>query len=445
MRVRRVGLVALVAMAFMLLAGCVAPDGETLADGKTAKLKLEEFKAPSGPIVLGNVAHVEFTVVNEGEADGSFAVQLLVDGQVNLEKTFRVFAGTRESSSFDFKPTEAGEYVVELAASVISEKGTTEVYAGPSTIVVQKGALLVPVRLELSHKEAALGEDVTATVKFENQGEQKGESVVPLRLDGEPILEKSISLEGGQTGTLKFTFTSQARGLRSVSVPGLDPQNVEFYLPATFEIANLRVDDDTPNQGREFSYSFTIRNVGDREGTVSYIVSLDTQNLRSEAVKISGSADTQISGKATSDQAGSVQLIVNIQEIKETLALNVQGPSLAIQMTTDPYNSEWNCYDEAFVSFTISNTGQGPADDAKVELWLDGSKSTITYGSWQGVTLAKETDDRLAEIGGGSSVSYDDLKFHVIDYCGEVDEYTLVIKVTTKQGVFSSQPLTFSV
>ena len=85
-------------------------------------------------------------------------------------------------------------------------------------------------------------------------------------------MQKSVTLNPGESATLAFTFTPSVDQVYSVSVDGLSGSFVALPLPqAEFEVTNLIIDPTEVYIGEPVSISVIVTNVGGVAGTYEVV------------------------------------------------------------------------------------------------------------------------------------------------------------------------------
>jgi hypothetical protein len=154
-------------------------------------------------------------VANVGEQEGMDTINLRVDGSIVDWRTVKLGGGEKVTIMYDVT-RGVGSYIVEVDGLT----GGFEVKAPPK-----------PAEFEFSDMrifypgvippEVERGQTVTVTVSIEaeNVGELEGSHTVELKVDGEVIDSKGVTLEGGASATVLFELT-RGEGTHEVEVEG---------------------------------------------------------------------------------------------------------------------------------------------------------------------------------------------------------------------------------
>jgi len=158
---------------------------------------------------------ITVNVTNVGEQEGMDKINLRVDGSIVDWRTVELKAGEQVTIIYDVT-RGVGSYTVEVDGLT----GSFEVKAPP-----------VPAEFEFSDlrifypgvipPEVERGQTVTVTVSIEveNVGELEGGRTVELKVDGEVVDSKGVTLEGGASATVLFELT-RGEGTHEVEVEG---------------------------------------------------------------------------------------------------------------------------------------------------------------------------------------------------------------------------------
>ena len=202
----------------------------TVIEPPGAVIRIVDLAISPSEEEVGNPVTVTATVVNEGDADDSTDVILLVRGQEIQRKLTLVRAGATVDVSFDpVISDEAGVYavVVEVVKAeaprtlggsfTVAEKPEPPVEVGPDLV-------LVPDSLLLDKDKVKKGEAVQVSVVVFNQGDATGTETYTLRLDGEEVATEEVILDAGMAVTITFNIVTRDRGVHLVQVDGLEAE-----------------------------------------------------------------------------------------------------------------------------------------------------------------------------------------------------------------------------
>ena len=189
----------------------------------------------------GGSVSIKVTVSNSGDLEGTYSVELKVDGQV--VETQEVTLGGGESGDVTFTTTSAiaGRHSVSVAGrsgsfTVRAQEGpvtptepttpeppTPEPPAGTSDIVTSNLSI-APVRVRV-------GETVVVSVLVINRGDAEGTYLVELTLGGAVVDSKTVTLAAGATRTATFQVTPEEAGTFAVAIDDLSKSLTVREIP----------------------------------------------------------------------------------------------------------------------------------------------------------------------------------------------------------------------
>jgi MYXO-CTERM domain-containing protein len=210
--------------------GAVGTDETTLTGLEMNVTTLREFvldvRASRGPPAGTPALDGSVPVSVLGYASVDHGVQETQVGEVSF--TFEVPTARLEALGVDPADVALYRYTEEgwtrLSTSVVAETDTHSVFRArsPGLSVFAVGATL-PSQVEvtdvtLSARELGAGERLTVSAVVSNSGSSTGETTVTLRLDGEPVAERTVSVEAGASRTVRFERRVTEPGTVSVAV-----------------------------------------------------------------------------------------------------------------------------------------------------------------------------------------------------------------------------------
>ncbi len=177
--------------------------GEIVAPAPTA-FELSDLSISPTEVLVGRDVSISVKVTNVGGQAGSYLGTLKIEGVT-------VDAGESTTVTFTVRKMIAGTYSVEVDGL----KGSFKVKTPPAPAKFELSDLSV------SPKEVGPGEAVTVSVKVSNVGEESGATTVEVKLDGEVVDSKTVTLDGGASTTVTFTVSSDVEGIHTIEVDGL--------------------------------------------------------------------------------------------------------------------------------------------------------------------------------------------------------------------------------
>lgn len=433
----------LLCAAFVLtgLSGCAEDAGsEQVQSSDKPLLVLESFEGPA-EVDLGLPAVYEAQVRNGGPDRASFALFLLVDGTSVSETTVTLGGGVMEKVRLDFDPSATGSFMVSFTSSPVTPGAMTQAFHGGLPLKVEAPYVIDVLNAVLGEKEVAVGGTVSVEATVQNLGGPAQNVPIRLFVDGSLAGTRHLNLSAEQSAHIVFTYHAQSRGLHEVQVEDRVAGTLDVYLPATFEVQEFQALTDRVEAGEEATLLLSIRNVGDRGGTVGYQVKRGGAVLKSanEYVAPDGSTGSkELRVLVDWSGASTLSLLLDGQTVRDVSVTGIAASLSATQIKT-PYNSGYACYDYAYTRFSIVNAaGAGTARNVWIELHVDGVAKNVE--GWSGTRFS------LSDLKPGETLDLtSDIKMHpVTDVCGQSDPHTFVIKMYADYaGIRSSSPVEF--
>ncbi len=163
----------------------------------------------------------------------------------------------------------------------------------------------------VSPREADRGDVVTVSAAVANTGDLAGDKVLSLKIDGEEVRQRYISLDGGASRDIDFILTAGGPGTYTLSLEGSqamftvreDPPP-PAALPEDFIIGPLRVTPAAAGPGEKITVSLDIVNTAAVEGTIDVTISLNGETIETRTVSIEGGASAEVTFTASSAEPG---------------------------------------------------------------------------------------------------------------------------------------------
>ncbi|ARS91377.1 right-handed parallel beta-helix repeat-containing protein [Natrarchaeobaculum aegyptiacum] len=188
---------------------------------------------------------------------------------------------TTDSAGFYELELSPGTYVIDVFTEDVEPlTGSAEGVVVTESEVTTQDIVVSPAspdpddpELEVSEASATpteleTGENVTITASVENVGDEDGELIVPLEVDGEVIDTETVELDVGNTTPVAFTHAFDTRGEYEVSVGGVDAGTVTVNAGPNLVVYGANVDEAAVELGEEdVVVSASLINTGGVEGT----------------------------------------------------------------------------------------------------------------------------------------------------------------------------------
>lgn len=86
--------------------------------------------------------------------------------------------------------------------------------------------------LSISPSSAGIGETVTVSATVENTGDDEGSEEITLKVDGDEVDTKEVTVAAGASKSVTFSYTSTAEGTYDIEVDGLSGTLIVTAAPA---------------------------------------------------------------------------------------------------------------------------------------------------------------------------------------------------------------------
>ncbi|OYR48470.1 APHP domain-containing protein [Halorubrum sp. Ea1] len=321
----------------------------TVTEPASAEFEVTGLTLSDSVISVGDTVTVTADITNTGDAEGTYTADLAVDGTVEESNSVDVDAGSTETVSFIPSLETAGDYTISVGDG--PTRDLTVVEPAPANISIRSATL--------SETTIDPDESVTVTATVENEGGTAGEITVDLEVDGITSNSKTRTVDAGEQTTIDFTPNFGEAGTYGITVNDESAGILTVAEPATFELSNASLGDNTILAGDTAAVSAEVTNVGGAEGTFTAKFRATGQDgipetVDTRSVTLAGDESQTVELRGTFKQSGEYDVQVN-----QTTAgtLTVESPA---NLTVTDAELEEDVVDEGegvTVSATIKNTG----------------------------------------------------------------------------------------
>jgi len=185
----------------------------------------------------------------------------------------------------------------------------------------------------ISVSDAALGADriraggsvdVTATVA--NTGREAGIAMLELRVDGEVVATRNVTVDPGNTETVTFTRTFEATGVYAVAVNGVAAGSLSVEEPpANLSVRSATLDAQRIHPGETATVRATVANDGGQNGTLRLELAVNGAVAETRTVAIDAGESRTVRLNRTFEDAGTFRIAVNGVDAG-ALAVEPDGP-----------------------------------------------------------------------------------------------------------------------
>jgi len=237
---------------------------------------------------------------NTGDKSGEVDAKLKIGGDVVESETFNLSAGESEHLSHyhTFNSETKVEAITEdeTKTATISTK---EPESNPAYFRVWD--------MNIDPSSINVDESTMIDARVSNTGDESGSQEIVLRVSGSVQDRKNLSLSGGSSERLSFSYTGQTDGDHSVkmssnddSVSGSlsvqssddggsdsDGSDDSETSPAYFDVSNIEANPSTLQEGDSTELQALVKNTGDESATQDVIIKVDGERVHEETETLS--------------------------------------------------------------------------------------------------------------------------------------------------------------
>ena len=262
-----------------------------------AVFELNSLTINPSSIRVGDTITVSIDCRNEGNKAGSYTVTLMINGEVEDEKTVTVAPNESTTISFDAPTSEKGIYSVEIEGLT----GSYEVVAPAS--LVTSGLTIEPSTVQI-------GESVAITIDVSNVGGQEGSHLAVFKVNGVTEDEYEVSLESDVSQTITFEYIPTQSGTFIVDLDGLTG-SITVLEPASIDVSNLVIDPESLMEDESVTISVECSNFGGVSGSYDVVLEIDGETKDTSSVTVEAGESTTVSFEVSAPEEGSYSVDVN--------------------------------------------------------------------------------------------------------------------------------------
>lgn len=211
--------------------GTSEPASVTVRVGQSDEPAITVVGADASTAVAGEPSPVRVDLVNDGGGEGTIRLDVVADGEEVGSRDVSVAALSNESVTVNATFPEPGGYTVEVGGA----RTEVEVAEAEPELAVTAVAVDDPVRVD---------QPFTVAATVENVGNADGEFDVRLRLFGEVVESREVTLPDGERREVAFDVTISAPGTYTARI---GDQDAEVVVRGTDESTARR--STTPGEG----------------------------------------------------------------------------------------------------------------------------------------------------------------------------------------------------
>jgi hypothetical protein len=183
-----------------------------MGHNRPADLVVTNYTLTPEEVAPGGMVTASIDVENQGDLTGSYQANLILDDSLVQTKNVSVTGGSIEKITFDIILSTAGEHRISLGGTV-------------RTLVVKPppaAASFSADELKINPVSVNVGEKADISIYIKNSGDLAGTYPVTLTVDDVAVATREVSLGGGGSMTLTFSYSSDVVGQHRVTVAGLE-------------------------------------------------------------------------------------------------------------------------------------------------------------------------------------------------------------------------------
>lgn len=203
---------------YYAVAGIVRPAEFELTDFAVSRTNPERNEAFS----------VKVRVTNSGDLAGTYQAVLTINGTDYATREVELSAGESQEISFNVTLDQPGVYSLgiqpwmqKLTVAGDDPSPTVDATQSPSDNTPAAVSVFSFSDLKILASEVSSGETVDITFVVSNSGSESGECRVEVKMNGETVETRLITLEGGSSQTETVTLKNVPAGVNLIEVNGL--------------------------------------------------------------------------------------------------------------------------------------------------------------------------------------------------------------------------------
>ena len=259
--------------------------------------ELSSLEISPNQIAIGDTATVMVELTNSGGVEGTYGITLVIDGVSMETKDVTMPGETTKEVSFNISKQNVGVYEIQVGDL-------------SGTLDVVKPAEFQLSSLVVTPDKITPGHEVTATVDVRNISELEGNYSCAWLVDGITIKNEEVTLDGGETETVIFTFRPDEHGSCQVTVGDLT-ETVRVLKPAEFTVSSLLISPDETSANSPVIVSVDVANIGEAVGSYKLILLINGQTSSSKMVILNSKEKETVDFKITEGALGIHNIKIN--------------------------------------------------------------------------------------------------------------------------------------
>ena len=211
--------------------------------------------------------------------------------------------------------------------------------------------------LSITPTEVEVGEELVISLTLTNNGDLRGTHQATLKINGDVVATKEVTLSGGASEEITFAITRDTPGTFTVNVNGLSGSFVVKPIttpaPAAFVVSDLVIAPAKVEIGQEATVKVSVTNIGDVEGTYTVTLKIDNTVFSTKEVTLAGHASQQVSFALSRDAAGTYG--ISVDGLSGTLVVGTPAQFIVSDLQITP--TEADIGEEVKITALVINTG----------------------------------------------------------------------------------------
>jgi hypothetical protein len=295
---------------------------------KSAKFELSSLTITPSTVATGDTATISVDLENVGSAEGTYTLTFSLDAVVIDTMDVTIPAETTRKVTCTVVKEAIGEY-------------TAEVGELSGTLYVVKPAEFQLSSLVVTPQEVLPDGEVTVTVDVANIGGLEGDYVCTLVVNDSERETQELTVDGGVTETVTFSFTpSYAGGRCDIEIGDLFAE-IRTLRPADIKVTSVSVSPYQVEVGSSVTITVELRNSGDVEGSETVTLEVDGEPVGTRSVTVDGTDTATIDFNVTENTIG-----------RHYASVDGKGTSFTVLPVVPPgyigFTSGWSFLDERF-------------------------------------------------------------------------------------------------
>jgi hypothetical protein len=165
--------------------------------------------------------------------------------------------------------------------------------------------------IKVSPAQINPGESAVVSVRVTNTGNLTGDYQVVLKINSAVQETKTVTLEASANTTVSFNLVGGKEGTYSVDIDNMHTSFTVAGKPAAFKVESFTITPAEINPGEFTSISVNVTNTGESEGKYALTLKINTKEVETKEITLSGASSQQVVFKATSDTPGKKIIEIN--------------------------------------------------------------------------------------------------------------------------------------